>query len=214
MLHTEGKRIILSSAVNYSPFLAEWERGNVTFPALSRQTIPPCGHGKGQQRYRDAEIPMAFVQTPQQLPRGGFHNRSTCVGVWLSLCLPFFSKCLHPHSWAGQSDRGKCFSRDSGTDVSLLSWAFMALLWLLEGPGTLRHTQIPAPPLRYCSAPLITCLPSQDPQVVVGSPELVIQPLPMADKYHVVLKNGWICAVGSFWGGKLSSVKIFLLKIE
>lgn len=75
------------------------------------------------------------------------------------------------------------------------------------------HRQIPAPPLRY-SAPLIKFLPSQDPQAVVGNPELVIQPLPRADKCHVVLKNGWIWAIGLFWGSKISSVHIFLLKTE
>lgn len=111
------------------------------------------------------------------------------------------SACICPFSptasaFLGRAvSTGKMFptsSRDSGADVPLVSWAFMALLWLLEGPGT--QTQTEKSQLhhlkRYCSTPLIKLLPSQDPQAAAGSPELVIQPLPRADKCHVMLENG------------------------
>lgn len=104
--------------------------------------IPPYGHGKRQQSYRDAEIPMAFVQTPHQLPRGGDFTTGTVVWESGSACIcPFFSKCLHPHSWAGQRGWGKflTYSRKQGQ----WSWCVSDVLSLHGSPvapGRAWHT--------------------------------------------------------------------------
>lgn len=187
----------MSPAVSYSPFLArERERGNVTFPALSRQAHPSLRAREEAAELQRCRNSYGVCAHPSAAPTWWISQQEQLCG---SLDQPAFALFLqlHPHSWAGQCQRGKCFppaagSRDSGADVSLVSWAFMALLWLLEGPGT--QTQTEKSQLlklqRYCSTPLIKFLPSQDPQAAAGSPELVIQPLPRADKCHVMLENG------------------------
>lgn len=210
-----------------------WRKSKANFVIICQPQSIPCWRVRERQCHFSSS-PWAGTSLPTGMARG---SRVTEMGnsfgicakpppaptCWISqqehLCgsldQPVFALFLQVFASAflGRAVMGEVFPtssrrQDSGADVSGVSWVFMALLWLLDEPGTPTQN-----PLRY-SAPLIKFLPSQDPQAVVGNPELVVQLLPRADKCHVVLKNGWIWAIGLFWGSKISSVHIFPLKTE
>lgn len=220
MLHTEGKaRKTLSSAVSYNPFLAgEWERHCHFSSSLQADTSLPRAMRRGS---RVTEMQKFLWHLCKPLSSSHVVDISQQEQLCGSLDQPVFALFLQVFAsaflgWALWLGRVSHLQQEAGTVELVCHWC-PEPSWLSCGSWKgLAHThrQIPAPPLRYCSAPLIRFLPAQDPQLVVGSPELVMQPLPRADKCHVVLKNGWMCAIGSFWGCKTSSVHIFLLKTE